>query len=84
MGRTSVKANKAPYQKRREKLGYTREVAAERLLWITKERPEKIENEKSLVRPKKCWRWRTAMGLRRCATPIATANARLVGDTCRR
>lgn len=51
MGRASVKENKTLYQKSREELGYSREKAAEVLEWISAERIEKIENEKSLPHP---------------------------------
>lgn len=47
MGRVSVKENKTLYQVSREELGYSREKASEVLGWISPERLEKIENEKS-------------------------------------
>ena len=47
MGKASVKANKKPYQLRREELGLTREKAAELLGSIPPERIEKIENRPS-------------------------------------
>ena len=51
MGRISIKENKTEYQIFREELGYSREKASELLGWISPERIEKIENEKSLLHP---------------------------------
>ena len=51
MGRRSVKENKTIYQKAREDLGLTREAASELLGYMSADRIEKIENEKSLARP---------------------------------
>lgn len=51
MGRVSIKENKTPYQLSREAMGYSREKASEELGWISAERIEKIENEKSLPHP---------------------------------
>ena len=51
MGRVSVKENKNLFQLGREELGYSREKASELLNWISPERIEKIENEKSLPYP---------------------------------
>ena len=51
MGRASIKENKNQYQLFREELGYSREKASELLGWISAERIEKIENEKSLPHP---------------------------------
>ena len=51
MGRVSIKENKTEYQIFREELGYSREKASELLGWISPERIEKIENEKSLPHP---------------------------------
>lgn len=51
MGRKSTKANKTIYQTSREALGYTREAAAEKLEFISADRIEKIEYEKSLPHP---------------------------------
>lgn len=51
MGRISIKENKTPFQTSREELGYSREKASELLGWISAERIEKIENEKSLPHP---------------------------------
>ncbi len=51
MGRVSTKENKNIYQTSREELGLSREKASEAIGWITPERIEKIENEKSLPHP---------------------------------
>lgn len=51
MGRLSAKENKTIYQLSREELGYSREKASEQLGWVSAERIEKIENEKSLPHP---------------------------------
>lgn len=51
MGRVSVKENKTQYQLFREELGLSREAASELLGWISPDRIEKIENEKSLPHP---------------------------------
>ncbi len=51
MGRASTKANKTQYQLFREELGLSREKASELLGWISPERIEKIESEKSLPHP---------------------------------
>lgn len=51
MGRKSTKENKTIYQKSREALGYTREAAAEKLQFISEDRIEKIEYEKTLPHP---------------------------------
>ena len=51
MGRVSKKENKTLIQQSREALGYSREQAAELLGWISAERIEKIENEKSAPHP---------------------------------
>lgn len=51
MGRLSIKENKTPFQLSREELGYSREKASECLGWISAERIERIENEKSLPNP---------------------------------
>ena len=51
MGRLSTKENKTVYQTSREALGYSREKASEVLGWITPERIERIENEKSTPHP---------------------------------
>lgn len=51
MGRLSTKENKTLFQLSREELGYSRDKASELLDWISAERIEKIENEKSLPHP---------------------------------
>lgn len=51
MGRKSTKENKNIYQESREKCGFTREVAAEKLEFISRSRIEKIEYEKSAPHP---------------------------------
>lgn len=51
MGRVSIKENKNQFQLCREEMGLSREKASELLGWISPERIEKIENEKSLPHP---------------------------------
>ncbi len=51
MGRLSTKENKTPFQVSREALGLSREAAGEALGWISPERLEKIENEKTQPHP---------------------------------
>lgn len=51
MGRKSTKENKNMYQISREEAGFTREAAAEVLEFISSDRIEKIESEKSLPHP---------------------------------
>jgi DNA-binding XRE family transcriptional regulator len=51
MGRKSTKENKNIYQISREEIGLTRESAAESLEFISSDRIEKIESEKSLPHP---------------------------------
>ena len=51
MGRLSTKENKTIFKLSREELGYSREKASELLGWISPERIEKIENEKSMPHP---------------------------------
>ena len=51
MGRKSTKENKNIYQTRREDANLTRDAAAELLEFISSDRIEKIENEKSLPHP---------------------------------
>ena len=51
MGRKSTKENKIIYQTSREELGYTRAEAAEKLGFISADRIEKIESEKTLPHP---------------------------------
>lgn len=51
MGRKSTKEHKNIYQISREEMNYTREAAAEKLGFISSDRIEKIENEKTLPHP---------------------------------
>lgn len=51
MGRKSTRENKNIYQTSREAVELTREAAAEQLQFISSDRIEKIENEKSLPHP---------------------------------
>ncbi len=51
MGRKSTKENKNPYQKSREDAGMTREAASETLSFMSADRIEKIESEKSAPHP---------------------------------
>ncbi|MGM9632316.1 MAG: helix-turn-helix domain-containing protein [Eubacteriales bacterium] len=51
MPKISSKANKNIYQQTREKLELSRESASELLEWISPERIERIENEKSAPNP---------------------------------
>lgn len=51
MGQKSTKENKNIYFTSREKCGFTREVASEKLEFISKNRIEKIEYEKSQPHP---------------------------------
>ena len=51
MGRKSVKENKTPYQLSREAAGYTREEAAEKLVYISSDRIEKIESGRLTAHP---------------------------------
>lgn len=51
MGRKSTKENKTRYQIEREKLEYTREQAGELMDFVSADRIEKIESEKSLPHP---------------------------------
>ncbi len=51
MGRKSTKENKNIYQLSRENVGLTREAASEQLKYISSDRIEKIESEKSLPHP---------------------------------
>ena len=51
MGRKSTKENKNIYQTSREKLGLSREAAAELLEFISADRIEKIENERTTPHP---------------------------------
>ena len=49
MGRKSTKENKNIYQTSRESMNYSREAAAEKLGFISSDRIEKIESEKTLI-----------------------------------
>ena len=51
MGRKSTKENKNIYQTSRESCNFTREQAAELMEFLSSDRIEKIENEKSLPHP---------------------------------
>lgn len=51
MGRKSTKENKTIYQISREAAGFTREAAAEQLSFISSDRIEKIEYEKTMPHP---------------------------------
>ncbi len=51
MGKRSIKENKNIYQTSRENLNYTREKAAEQLQFISADRIEKIESEKTFPHP---------------------------------
>lgn len=51
MGKKSIKENKNIYQISRENLELTREKASERMAYISADRIEKIESEKSLPHP---------------------------------
>lgn len=51
MGKKSVKTNKNIYQISRENVELTRERASEQMLYISADRIEKIESEKSLPHP---------------------------------
>ena len=51
MGKKSVKENKSIYQLTREGLGLTREEASDRLDFLSADRIEKIENERTMLHP---------------------------------
>lgn len=51
MGKKSVKENKNVYQLAREKMEMTRQSASEAMVYISDDRIEKIESEKSLPHP---------------------------------
>ena len=51
MGKKSVRENKNEYQLAREKLNLTREAASEIMQYVSDDRIEKIESEKSLPHP---------------------------------
>lgn len=51
MGKKSTRENKNIYQLSREEIGYTRERAESEMVFVSAERIEKIESEKSLPHP---------------------------------
>ena len=51
MGKKSVKENKNVYQLAREAMELTREKAAEQMVYVSSDRIEKIESEKSIPHP---------------------------------
>lgn len=51
MGRKSTKENKNIYQISRENIGYSREAASEQLGFVSADRIEKIESEKTMPHP---------------------------------
>ena len=51
MGRKSIKENKNIYQISRENMEYSRALASEKLQYISADRIEKIESEKTLPHP---------------------------------
>ena len=51
MAKRSVKENKNIYQRSRENAGLTREAAEERLTFVSSDRIERIENDKSVPHP---------------------------------
>jgi len=51
MGKRSIRENKTVYQMYREECGLTREKAAEAIGYLSPDRIEKIESEKSPIRP---------------------------------
>ena len=51
MGKRSTRENKNIYQLSREEQGLTREAASERMVYISPERIEKIESERSMPHP---------------------------------
>ncbi len=51
MGRKSTKENKNIYFTSRENMGYSRDAAAEKLQFVSADRIEKIENERSIPHP---------------------------------
>ena len=62
MPRRSTKENKTAYQLSRERAGLTREAAAERMQFISAARIEKIENERSELRPEEALAMAEAYG----------------------
>ena len=61
MGKRSVKENKNVYQLAREHLDLTRDEASDLLKYITPDRIEKIESEKSLPHPDEVLTMRSAI-----------------------
>lgn len=51
MGRKSIKENKTIYQLSRENAGLSREEAGFRMTYVTEDRLEKIENERTKAKP---------------------------------
>lgn len=51
MGKKSIKENKNIYQRSREAMQYTRDRASEEMVYVSADRIEKIESEKSLPHP---------------------------------
>lgn len=51
MGKRSVRENKNIYQLSREAMAYTRDKASENMVYVSADRIEKIESEKSLPHP---------------------------------
>lgn len=51
MGKKSIRENKNIYQLSREAFGYTRDKASEGMVFVSADRIEKIESEKSLPHP---------------------------------
>ena len=51
MGKRSVKANKNEYQLAREAAGLTREAASEKMVYVSADRIEKVEAERSAPHP---------------------------------
>ena len=82
MGRLSTKENKTIFQLSREELGYSREKASELLGWISPERIEKIENEKSMPHPDEILAMSTK--IQSSAISIAQIFARLGKSTYQR
>ncbi len=64
MGRKSTKENKNIYQTSRENMNFTREAAAEQMGFISSDRIEKIEYEKTLPHPRKGASYRNHRGWR--------------------
>ena len=84
MGRLSTKENKTIFQLSREELGYSREKASELLGWISPERIEKIENEKSMPHPDEILAMSIVYKIQSSAISIAQIFARLGKSTYQR